>query len=85
MFLIYSTESVCTTGNDINEYAHEREKKNHDCWMSDAIVMLCSNVLFDLLPLMQKTVQKIISNEINIQNYLTSFSFIYLSLLEILS
>lgn len=47
MFLIYSTESVCTTGNDINEYAHEREKKNCDCWMSDAIVMLCSNVLFD--------------------------------------
>lgn len=50
MFLIYSTESVCTTGNDINEYAHERERereKNCDCWMSDAIVMLCSNVLFD--------------------------------------
>lgn len=32
IFLIYSTESVCTTGNDINEYAHEKRIKNKEQW-----------------------------------------------------
>jgi len=43
MFLIYSTESVCTTGNDINEYAHEREKKSWllDEWCYSHVVLEC--------------------------------------------